>query len=93
MVGISVFKCNCEDSLGPVLFSLQLETSKEVNSLAQRMTFTYFQQDVPGNVTALTDAQGVIVETYAYDVYGKPAIRDGNGNLLPSSLTPFLKTL
>ena len=52
----------------------------------------YFQQDALGNVTALTDSTGSLVEQYSYDVYGKPTIKDGRGNLKTTSLTPFLFT-
>jgi RHS repeat-associated protein len=52
----------------------------------------YFQQDVLGNVTALTDENGEIVETYEYDIYGKPSIYDENGNPVAAPMTPFLFT-
>ncbi len=52
----------------------------------------YFQQDALGNVTALTDAGGAIVESYTYDAFGKPKIRDGDGNVISNPFTPFLFT-
>lgn len=52
----------------------------------------YFTQDVLGNVTALTDASGVMVESYTYDVFGKPVIKDGSGTVITTALTPFLFT-
>jgi RHS repeat-associated protein len=52
----------------------------------------YFQQDVLGNVTALTNENGEIVETYEYDIYGKPMIRDENGDPVATPMTPFLFT-
>lgn len=52
----------------------------------------YFQQDVIGNITALTSHTGSIVEYYSYDVFGRPTARDSLGNVLSNSLTPFLFT-
>jgi RHS repeat-associated protein len=52
----------------------------------------YFQQDALGNVTALTDETGEIVETYEYDIYGKPTILDENDDPVASPMTPFLFT-
>ena len=52
----------------------------------------YFQQDVIGNVTALTSSNGAIVESYTYDAYGKPVIKDGSGNILFTPSTSFLFT-
>jgi RHS repeat-associated protein len=52
----------------------------------------YFQQDVLGNVTALTDEDGEIVETYEYDIYGKPSIYDENGDPMATPMAPFLFT-
>src|SRR5690606_34917506 len=49
----------------------------------------YFQQDVLGNVTVLTDEDGEIVETYEYDIYGKPSIYDANGDPVAAPMTPF----
>ena len=31
----------------------------------------------------LSDETGALVESYSYDAYGKPAIRDGSGMHLP----------
>jgi RHS repeat-associated protein len=50
----------------------------------------YFQQDALGNVTALTDSSGNLVEQYTYDIYGKPTIKDGSGTVLTTAKTPFL---
>ena len=52
----------------------------------------FFQQDALGDVTALTDNAGAIVEQYSYDAFGKPTIKDGSGIILAASLTPFLFT-
>ena len=52
----------------------------------------YFQQDALGNVTALTDSTGTVIEQYSYDVYGTPTIKDSSGNPKSTALTPFLFT-
>ena len=52
----------------------------------------FFQQDALGNVTALTNSDGVIIEQYSYDAFGKPTIKDANGSVLAVSMTPFLFT-
>jgi RHS repeat-associated protein len=41
--------------------------------------FYYYHYDGLGNVRAITDASGAVVETYTYDVYGKPTIHKGTG--------------
>lgn len=48
-------------------------------------TYYYHHNDL-GNVTALTDPNGVVVERYSYDPYGGPRIFDGNGSLTEKSL-------
>ena len=45
----------------------------------------FYHADGLGSIVALTDASGAVVERYAYDVYGKPSITDGVGNVLPQS--------
>ncbi len=52
----------------------------------------YYQQDALGNVTALTDSSGAIFETYTYDAFGKPKIKDGSGATMSTSSQPFLFT-
>jgi len=52
----------------------------------------YFQQDALGNVVSLTDSVGSVVEQYSYDVFGQPSIKDGNGNIKTTPMTPFLFT-
>src|SRR5205085_2775392 len=39
----------------------------------------YFHQDDVGNVVALTDASGKVVEYYDYDDYGAPSFLDAQG--------------
>lgn len=50
----------------------------------------YFQQDALGNITALTDGTGAIVEQYSYDIFGAPSIKDALGAVKSMALTPFL---
>ncbi len=45
----------------------------------------YYHHDALGNVTHLTNAAGEVVEKYAYDVFGEPAIADSSGNQLTGS--------
>ncbi len=54
---------------------------------------TYFyQQDALGNVTSLTDGTGAIVESYTYDTFGEPKIKDGSGTIISTPTQPFLFT-
>ena len=41
--------------------------------------------DALGNVTALTDASGTVVERYTYDVFGKTTILNASGTVLSAS--------
>jgi len=50
----------------------------------------YFQQDGLGNVSALLDRSGTIVEQYSYDIFGCPTIIGQGVKAAP--LTPFLFT-
>jgi len=52
----------------------------------------FFQQDALGSITALANSSGAIVESYTYDAFGKPKIKDGSGNLIDIPSTPFLFT-
>jgi len=52
----------------------------------------YYQQDVLGNVTALTDSSGNIVERYEYDAFGAPTIYDSEGEELDEPMQPYLFT-
>lgn len=42
----------------------------------------YYHHDALGSVTSLTDANGVIVERYLYDIYGQPTVLDAGGNVI-----------
>ena len=45
----------------------------------------YYQQDALGDVVALTNSAGDVVEKYAYDVFSKPTTKDGSGTVIPAS--------
>jgi RHS repeat-associated protein len=45
----------------------------------------YYHHDSIGNVIALTDNTGTVVERYSYDIFGAPTIRDANGTILDAS--------
>jgi RHS repeat-associated protein len=45
----------------------------------------YYHQDGNGNVASLTDQNGNLVESYAYDPYGKPTIYAPNGSVRSAS--------
>ena len=46
----------------------------------------YYHLDGLGSVVALSDVNNVLVERYAYDVFGRPTIRDPDGLVLAASL-------
>jgi len=50
-------------------------------------TFTsyYYHTDASGSVTAITDANGQLVERVTYDIYGMPTFWDAAGNKIPKS--------
>ena len=39
----------------------------------------YFQQDHEGSVTHLTNASGVVIESYRYDAFGAPTTMSSSG--------------
>jgi uncharacterized protein RhaS with RHS repeats len=45
----------------------------------------YALKDHLGSVLALTDTNGVIVESYRYDAWGRPTVFDASGNILAES--------
>ncbi len=55
-------------------------------------TRLFYHDDAKGCITALTNGQGVIVEGYTYDAYGRPAITSANGASLRESVVgnPYL---
>ncbi len=54
----------------------------------------YYHFDGLGSVVALSDVNRVLMERYAYDVFGQPTIRDPNGVVLTASAfgNPYLFT-
>ncbi|MCP4567560.1 MAG: hypothetical protein GY841_08275, partial [FCB group bacterium] len=48
--------------------------------------FYYVHRNAIGSVTAITDANGDILERVTYDVFGMPTFTDGNGAQLMSSV-------
>ncbi len=54
----------------------------------------YYHLDGLGSVVALSNVNKVLVERYAYDVFGRPTIRDPNGVVLAASAwgNPYLFT-
>jgi RHS repeat-associated protein len=54
----------------------------------------YYHRDGLGSVVALSDVNNVLVERYAYDVFGRPTIRDPNGVTIAASArgNPYLFT-
>jgi len=47
----------------------------------------FYHQNALGNVVALSDASGVVVERYRYDAYGEPTILAPNGTTIRSAST------
>ena len=54
----------------------------------------YYHYDGLGNVVALSDVNGNVVERYEYDVFGEPTIRDANDQILNTSAydNPYMFT-
>jgi len=47
----------------------------------------YYQDDHEGSVTHLTDASGVVIESYRYDAFGKPTIYNGPTQVPANQIT------
>jgi RHS repeat-associated protein len=45
----------------------------------------YFHSNAIGSTTAVTDANGQVVERYKYGLYGMPTFMDAAGNVIPKS--------
>jgi RHS repeat-associated protein len=45
----------------------------------------YFHRNAIGSITAVTDANGNIIERVYYDIYGMPTFKDASGNVIPKS--------
>jgi RHS repeat-associated protein len=48
-------------------------------------TSYYYHTDASGSVTAITDANGQLIERVAYDIYGMPTFWDAAGNKISKS--------
>jgi RHS repeat-associated protein len=48
-------------------------------------TSYYFHINDMGSITAVTDANGNIIERVYYDIYGKPTFKDASGNVITKS--------
>lgn len=57
----------------------------EIIARATPTTTTYYHHDALGSTVALTDGGGNVVETYSYDIFGKPTIKSGTGTVLGTS--------
>ena len=48
-------------------------------------TTHYYSADGLGSIVHLTTASGAIAESYTYDVFGQPTIRNGSGTIIPTT--------
>jgi YD repeat-containing protein len=70
----------------PAPFSYQQDFYHDANVDENGVLDTYtYHTDEQGNVRALTDPSGAVVERYAYDDWGNPSFFTGAGAPLPSS--------
>ena len=51
----------------------------------------YFHRDRLGNITEITDYEGVVVQRYVYEAFGKVTIFDKDGNIITPSSPKYLK--
>jgi RHS repeat-associated protein len=45
----------------------------------------YYQGDHEGSVTHLTNSAGGVIESYRYDAFGAPTIKNGSGTVIPAT--------
>jgi len=57
----------------------------EILYMIRGSLYYYYHYDGLGNVRAITNSKGVTVESYTYDVYGKPTIYNTIGKEIPES--------
>lgn len=57
----------------------------EIVARVTRSQTAYYHHDALGSVVALTSAAGKIMERYSYDVFGAPAFKDSNGDIVADS--------
>jgi RHS repeat-associated protein len=80
-----------QDGAGATLATYVYDADGPVQVQRGTNTFFYHCDDV-GNVTALTDRLGAVVERYEYDEFGSPQFFSGAGNAIPQSAigNPYL---
>jgi RHS repeat-associated protein len=94
---IEVFPCSLLSALCSVsqsyLHGPGIDEPLEITNHPSQVT-SYYHSDGLGSVTALTSSSGSSVETYTYDAYGIPEIRNSSGSVIPESLigNPFTFT-
>lgn len=94
LANFGTYRVVVSNALGSVTSSnawLQLDSDRdgmadswETNYLRGTNTFFYHSDD-SGNVFALTDSLGVVVERYEYGDFGEPEFFDGAGASIPQS--------
>jgi RHS repeat-associated protein len=69
---------------------------KGIDEILMRIDYTaspaltiYYQQDHEGSVTQLTDSAGVVIESYRYDAFGAPTIRNASGTVITPPASAF----
>ena len=55
-------------------------TTDEVIAKTDSTSTLYYHHDGIGSTVGLTDSAGTLVESYQYDVFGKPTVYDGSGS-------------
>src|SRR5207248_4345031 len=67
---------------------------KSIDEILMRTDYTitpnrvlYYQDDHEGSVTHITDNNGQVLESYRYDAFGMPTVKDASGNMLVSQTT------
>ena len=73
-------------------FGVSCDFTGNCNTGLERNIYYHFNQ--LGSVIALTDESGSVIETYKYDVFGRPYILDRNGNQVTVSTigNPYMFT-
>ena len=83
------------DSSGQVTHYIYGPQIDEILSMIKPDTTKYYYHgDSLGSVSTITDAAGLIKESYDYDVYGKRHLKDASGNPIEQSLigNPYMFT-
>ncbi len=69
---------------------MERPTSPYTNANYSRQEF-YFHRDRLGNITEITDFEGVVVQRYVYDAFGNTTIYDKDGSEITPSSTNYLE--